>query len=1001
MNTTLKTMLSAALLAAFASGQDPAGALQRAQVLEQQEGDLKAAEQAYRALVDGITPAAAPDVQQQAALRLGTLLWRLDQKDEGKRYLQMARLGGGALAEAAQAVLDGKTEAGQQEQERAARAQALVDKLSDQLDTEYSTTSSGDAATRPWQATKKDLLWLGETAAGQLASKLRQHRKRTDWAQTPIADRIDRTLAQILWQIGTPQAQKFFAEVATDSDRQWRTLMAAPCNNAATDMPPSAMAFLRVPDPEGDVHKAVTELAGKLPLEQLKSMLSDALPAMRGAGLAGISSHWPRLTPEVREALLRDLAEPLRTALHGVDPGPARLAWQLLSQLAITGPRSARRLFLTELAQWPAEIADPTRQIGMGDFRLDDGELDLLLAAARTIRAQRPAAELDGDRAWEAVTRLFAMHQPEWTAASVDKVLQLIELGGANYRVSATPSWCPRVLALATQEQLLRLLRDFPRLVEVRSTLEQLNQIDLPAGSFTALRDTVEQCLASPPQYWKVLERSNGRRGAPNSLLVPGTELTMLLDLIGRTGDADAAPWLMTLVDRIPGAADAVAFQLVNLSIADVGEPARAAMRRLLVWEGTPEYELRSRSLLFAELARLGDVASIPLFPRAYAAGPGFYQGYTHPLKAGTSGRTSPRRGGPTATNTNMQWNPMGIGWLGLRPTGNGQTAVPWYGYSDDQLITAWRTLLDSDQRDAVLAEISSNMRDLVPLPVLPLLASCVPDLQARATDNQGQSALQSVLGQFSRVTTDLVDAGSPMREAIATLLQASKPGLYTCAFLPPKVLKAMEPEVRARLAVSDEIAPYMDELQHAGIEPSTEDWLRALQTNNSYYRRDLLARLPAKPAPAILRAVEARLQDESSETRAAACSALARFLDPDSVAPLLLALRDGDAKVRAAAADALERLRFYQEQQAHWAQVQSGIEVSKDNALAKLLAQAKPDQPRDQRLLAIRSLAVLDQPEALPYLIDWTKDQDAGIAEAARAAVAQIHQAAAAGTKK
>jgi len=42
---------------------------------------------------------------------------------------------------------------------------------------------------------------------------------------------------------------------------------------------------------------------------------------------------------------------------------------------------------------------------------------------------------------------------------------------------------------------------------------------------------------------------------------------------------------------------------------------------------------------------------------------------------------------------------------------------------------------------------------------------------------------------------------------------------------------------------------------------------------------------------------------------------------------------------------------------------------------------------------LAIRSLALLNTPESLPYLIDWTKDQNAEIQAAARQAIAMIHQ--------
>ena len=62
---------------------------------------------------------------------------------------------------------------------------------------------------------------------------------------------------------------------------------------------------------------------------------------------------------------------------------------------------------------------------------------------------------------------------------------------------------------------------------------------------------------------------------------------------------------------------------------------------------------------------------------------------------------------------------------------------------------------------------------------------------------------------------------------------------------------------------------------------------------------------------------------------------------------------------------------------------------------MEKLLAQAKPTEPKPKRLLAITSLGALGKPEALPFLIEWTEDQDAEIANAARAAATQIHLAA------
>lgn len=62
-------------------------------------------------------------------------------------------------------------------------------------------------------------------------------------------------------------------------------------------------------------------------------------------------------------------------------------------------------------------------------------------------------------------------------------------------------------------------------------------------------------------------------------------------------------------------------------------------------------------------------------------------------------------------------------------------------------------------------------------------------------------------------------------------------------------------------------------------------------------------------------------------------------------------------------------------------------------SAAEALLAQAKPGNDKDTRLLAIRSLGALGAAETQSFLIAWTKDrQDAEVAAAAREAVGRIH---------
>ena len=110
------------------------------------------------------------------------------------------------------------------------------------------------------------------------------------------------------------------------------------------------------------------------------------------------------------------------------------------------------------------------------------------------------------------------------------------------------------------------------------------------------------------------------------------------------------------------------------------------------------------------------------------------------------------------------------------------------------------------------------------------------------------------------------------------------------------------------------------------------------------------------------------------------------------AVPDLITMLRDPDEEARKAAADALTKIRFYHEQQAHWDRVLKGMDASPASAAEKLLLQGKAGAPKDQRLLAITSLGSLGVPEALPFLIDWTQDADADVQKAAKEAITQIH---------
>jgi HEAT repeat protein len=123
------------------------------------------------------------------------------------------------------------------------------------------------------------------------------------------------------------------------------------------------------------------------------------------------------------------------------------------------------------------------------------------------------------------------------------------------------------------------------------------------------------------------------------------------------------------------------------------------------------------------------------------------------------------------------------------------------------------------------------------------------------------------------------------------------------------------------------------------------------------------------------------------------AAKLLARNEGAGATAELLQQLQHPIDDVVTAARQLLQQLRDDREQRAYWTEANSGIDLRPQTAATKLLQQAKAGEPKEQRLLALRSLAALGAAEALPYLIDATKDADADIAAAARATITAIHQ--------
>jgi hypothetical protein len=205
----------------------------------------------------------------------------------------------------------------------------------------------------------------------------------------------------------------------------------------------------------------------------------------------------------------------------------------------------------------------------------------------------------------------------------------------------------------------------------------------------------------------------------------------------------------------------------------------------------------------------------------------------------------------------------------------------------------------------------------------------------------------------------------------------------------------AFRAAVEARLDDNDEGCAEMAarQLTSAGIA-NDASWLdRMLKSQHPRVRGRGISNLADRLGDKVEAVVLPCLRDKNGGVRQDACVYFAKILSQAAVPELLSLMRDPEDAVAKAATDALAKIRLYHDQQAHWDRVIKGLDASSANATEKLLLQAKPTAPHDQRLLAIRSLGALGAPESLPFLIDWITDTDAEIAAAARAAITAIHQ--------
>ncbi|MGK0522356.1 MAG: hypothetical protein ACJAUC_005079, partial [Planctomycetota bacterium] len=306
-----------------------------------------------------------------------------------------------------------------------------------------------------------------------------------------------------------------------------------------------------------------------------------------------------------------------------------------------------------------------------------------------------------------------------------------------------------------------------------------------------------------------------------------------------------------------------------------------------------------------------------------------------------------------------------------------------------------WESLLTGDASDEVWRDLSPNATGAYATQSVPVaaLAAFGNQLLARWLSSKNTPhPLDRILYSYSNVTPESLPTNPGLRESIQALLTSPHQELAagTFAYLDDAVAQEFATTGIEQFRASKSLN-WFGALIGKKIPLGREDWLAAL-SGDRVTQWTALSGIPKDVDPTVRLAVEALLGHSEASIRLEACKALTRSAGPETVGLLLPLLQDESVNVRKGVRALLAQMREEQEQRNFWARV-GDVELTPATAAAKLIGQAMPSEDKQQRLLAIRSLALLNAPESLPYLIDWTKDQDTDIQAVAKKAIADIHQ--------
>lgn len=774
------------------------------------------------------------------------------------------------------------------------------------------------------------LLWLGQAAVPEAIAALEG---------LAVANGFDpRTiqgLGAFLWRVGGRQGADFLGR-ARDIPRLAPYLAHTACSLRNDEMELVAIDYLRHANEE----LAIAVLDGTAWGAPLATRLDHAtIIDVLGRGAVAKRERLLRLAPVIRlePAAIPAFVAVIRAALASSEPRLGAAAQQVIGLSQIAGSTAGTELLFEVLPQLPPglDYQEPNHMPEQKTERTSWRGRYAATAAARQvtkldtcIRALGKVTDPDDKKVRWLERRILEVGNA-LDASAVPLLLAWWDLG---YSFDAWV-WGGKV----TTENAAELFTRFSRVRDsARNTfLACFEDIELPASMFAALRDQADALGAK----W------NERLGK----------------LMPRTGNADAATWIRTAMQTDPKEAWTY-WALLELGRRNRQEAVRAAMRESI--ETVPQENPDLRAALLLALLAMGDEPALQLaIANVVKSAPA-----PHPYAPVAPGKTEPRHDPITPLAYLLQREPQ-----------------PPHGIPVDKIIGLLPAIAEMPSR--AWSSVSVRDTNLLRVPDEVLVAGVAAGVGGtwgpRNEHDHGWTWNRALAWRIAKEPAD-----GPLHRWFDEALRTRSPGFQVLLDFNGDELARVRPQLDALIAGDDaDLAQAIVERLESQNQPV--DFVALLGTKHQGLRTLALHRAAdagTLPVGEALRALNEGYQRDE----------LVRYLGArvavEAIPTLLGLLKDPEEQLRTRAAEALTRIRFFHEQQAHWDRVAKGLDASPASAAEKLLLQAKPGAPKEQRLLAIQSLGTLGVPEALPFLIEWTQDADATVQQAAKAAITQIH---------